>query len=359
MKYIIFLLFLIIPFITNANTYIEKNIKWHTIKAISYDVWSDKYELEIAVSQNSISLREMLESNNAITWINWVFFCPKSYKECNWETFTINERYVKWEKIWKYDSTWDRVVFGWDKNENVFLFQTDKINKEKENDIYFGFANHPLLLEEWIPRTIDYWEKWLISPNMKTKQTRNFICNNKDNSNIFFWTVSNASIDELTEVLQLFWCYNALNLDAWWSLAYIYNSRYIAGPGREILDWVIIKRKWLDVKKIQKASKTIAMEILKTTKWKSNQEKIKEINNFIDKLSRYRNKIYSMNSYDILDENNEKIWYKLQMDDIESLFIINTINLSQSYLLEIRNILIKYIEVNSQNRLWIDFRVEY
>gem|GEM_PF-4037032 len=39
------------------------------------------------------------------------------------------------------------------------------------------------------------------------------------------------------------------------------------------------------------------------------------------------------------------------MDDIESLFIINTINLSQSYLLEIRNILIKYIEVNSQNRL--------
>jgi len=63
-----------------------------------------------------------------ITWVNWVFECPKDYSACGSKNYTINERYVNWEKRATYKSTWDRVVFAWDKNKNPLgAYLTDEV----------------------------------------------------------------------------------------------------------------------------------------------------------------------------------------------------------------------------------------
>lgn len=353
----LFLLLLLIPLNLEANNFIEKTIDNHTIRAVEYETWSSKYNIKIVKSDTSTTLRDLLDKHNWITWINWVFFCPKDYRECNWESFTINERYIEWKKYWFRESTWDRVVFWWDKDENTFLFQTDNINITKEDDIFYWFANYPLLLRDWSPTTLEYWEKWLIVQNMRVRGTRNFICDNKENSKIFFWTISNATIDEAAIWLLKFWCNNALNLDAWASLSYIYNSRAQTRPSRDILDGVIIERVWLDNNRINTAAQSLSKQILSMINIWTTQEKIDNIWSFVDKLIKERNKIYSYFSTDIFDENDNKIWYRIEIDDLKTLMLVNTINLTQDYLQEIRNILVKYSNINFDNRLWVDFEI--
>ena len=53
---------------------------------------------------------------NWVTAVNWIYFCPKDYSECENKDFTINERYINWKKIATYDDTWERVVFALDKD---------------------------------------------------------------------------------------------------------------------------------------------------------------------------------------------------------------------------------------------------
>jgi len=286
-KIIFIFIFLWISF-TNANTLIERTINWYKAKIIEHKTDSKIYDIKIWVHPKDWgSLRSIMNTVWWITWVNWVFECPKDYASCGRKNYTINERYVNWKKKWVYKSTWDRVVFGWDKEINPFLFQTDKINKHREKEIFEWFANHPLLLKNGISQTYVYHKKGLIDYKMKAKATKNFICSNKEWNKIYFWLIYNIDIDTLANTLKDFWCYNAINLDAGYSTAFIYNWKYITWPKREILDWVFIVPKNLNIVEVEKAAKNTIKLLLDKISNKYISEKIKEL----EKLNIYLNKL--------------------------------------------------------------------
>jgi len=320
-KSLLILFFYVLFFQTTlANNYIEKSIDWYKFRLIKYDTKSKDYIFKIWVNldYSATSLRELMETNNWVSAINWVFFCPDSYRECGWKNFTKNERYLEWKKIWPELKTWDRVVFAIDKNNHSFLYQTDKINKQDENKIYYWYANFPLLLEKWISKFQDYVDLWLIDNKMKAKMQRNFICNDKTNRYIYNWYVSEIELDKLPELLIKFWCYDALNLDAWYSSAMIYNAKSIIWPSRDIMDWVIIERKGLDTSKIRenwvKIQKFVENKIVNN----ALDEKYIYLDNLITALWNIKTDIYNKNSHDIF-ENWNKIWYEINVKDINKL----------------------------------------
>ncbi len=302
------------------------------IKVIQYDLSSKNYELKVWVSTWATNLEDLMLRNNGVTAINWVFFCPSDYAECKWTSFTINERYVKWEKIGVYDDTGERVVYWWTEEKVPMLFQTWKINADKETDIFEGFANFPLLLKEWENMLEHYYDVGLIDQKMRAISTRNFICNDKEKKNIYFWLVYNVNLDDLINTLSSFWCYDALNLDAWKSTAFIYNGRYLTGPQRNILDGLIIERKWIDVKAIDKTAKKLSQTIIDTlSKWRSLEKVLSLLEEVDKRLTTARGIIYKNFSNDIYDDTWKILWYKIQIEDIKMLTKIYTINALQKY----------------------------
>ncbi|MDD2871407.1 MAG: phosphodiester glycosidase family protein [Candidatus Gracilibacteria bacterium] len=313
--------------ITFANNYIEKTVDGYKFKYIKYDTKSSDYIFKIGANPDysATNLRELMEANNGISAINGVFFCPASYKECGGKNFTKNERYVEGEKIGNEVSTGDRVVFALDEKKHSFLFQTDKINKLDEDKIYYGFANFPLLLQDGKSKFQEYVDLGLIDGKMKAKMQRNFICNDKTNRFIYTGYVSEISLENLPDVLLSLGCENALNLDAGGSSAFIYNSRYIIGPGRDVMDGVIIERKGLDTAKIIERTKVIQAFIEKKISNKKHEDKLVFLDELIKGLSNIRKKIYEKNSHDIY-EKGVKVGYEINVKDINKLQTTYLIN---------------------------------
>lgn len=336
-KIFLFLIILWIIWIQNtfSNTLIERSISWYNVKIIEYSINSTLHDIKVWIHPiDWWTLRSIMWEVWWITWINWIYQCPKDYSACGGKNYTINERYVNWNKKAVYKSTWDRVVFAWDKNKKPFLFQTDVINKNREKDIFEGFANHPLLLKEWIPQTEIYHEKGLIDYKMKLNWTRNFICSNKQWDKIFFWLVYKINIDKLALVLKEFWCYNAINLDAGKSTSFIYNWKYLTWPQREILDWVFIVTKGIDTKKIYTSAKTIIKILLEKIKNSNKVTKIRQlenVNSILDKLSK---DIYKKNEVKIYEEKDWKkieVWFRTEIKNKSTIKKIYLINILRTY----------------------------
>lgn len=316
----------------SANTYIENDFKWHKMRVIKYDVGDEKYNFKIWVNRDyeSTSFRELLEDNNWISWVNWVFFCPKSYWECWGQDFTNNERYLEWEKISKWETTGDRVVFWVDEWSNPFLFQTWKINPGREDDIYYWFSNHPLLLQDGESKISEYEELWLIDDKMtSTTTTRNFVCSNPRNTSIYFWFVERISLEDLAELLKDFGCYNALNLDAWWSSALVYNARHVIWPGRNVMDWIIIERNWLDTSQLINLSERVISSVKRKLSDRSYDEKIEFLDDLSKTFTSLRSSIYDKNSRNVFDLEWNITWYRIEMNslwNLKSVYLINYIN---------------------------------
>lgn len=324
-----------IPYFAFANTFIEKSVWWYKIKVIEYNLSSNIYDIKVIKTDEAKSLWKLLEENNAITGVNGVFFCPVDYSWCNTtKSFTDSERYIVWEKFASYLTTWDRAVFAWTKDKKPFIFQSWKINMDDEDKIYYWLGNYPLLLSEWKNMLEYYYEAGLIFPKLTYKSTRNFVCSDKEKKNIYFWLVYQATIDELVQVLSEFWCYDALNLDAWASTAFIYNGKYLVWPQpRDILDAVVIERKWFNVMEIsqisQKITKILIDKMLLHAK-NNKQQFIKYVENYIQQWENIKSKIYEKYSTDIYENNfvweNEKVWYKIEMNDLKPLKMVYLFN---------------------------------
>ncbi len=341
-RYIKFVLFFSLFFINinyiQANNFIEQTIDWYKIRVIKYNIENNNYTFKIWVNwhNDATSLRELMESYNWVSAVNWVFFCPADYRECNWENFTINERYVNGIKYAWYEETWDRVVFALDKNNKAFLFQTNKINPDKELDIYNWLWNFPLLLQDWKNMIEFYWELWLIDNKMKASMSRNFICSDKDKKNIFVWYVSSIELDHLHSVLSQIWCWDAINLDAWASSSLVYNWRYVIWPWRNIMDWVIIERNWLNTREAREIANKIMVNIDNRIKNKTKITKIIILDKLSNTLKKARNIVYNNNSIDLYNTNWNKNWYEIQLDDIKILKVIYAINYLEKLIYEKR-----------------------
>ncbi|NDK08357.1 hypothetical protein EOM39_03875 [Candidatus Gracilibacteria bacterium] len=339
---LIFLLLLLSPSIVSANTYIEKTIDGHKVKVIKYDLKSKDFIFKIGMNKDNeaTSLRELMEKENGISAVNGVYFCPADYSACKGKNTTINERYIDGKKYAGYDDTGDRVVFALDKDSKPFLFQTNKINSDKETEIYTGLGNFPLILQDG-KNVIEYYrEQGLIDKKMKASMSRNFICSDKEGNNIYFGYVYDVILDHLHAVLTELGCYNAVNLDAGASSAMMYNSRYIIGPGRNILDALIIERKGLDTKPLRDNLNIVISKIEKKIKYKSITKQTKYLDDLSKSLTKLRGEIYNKNSKDLYDENGNNIGYEIDTNSINTLKKLYIINYLDKLIYELKKKLI-------------------
>ena len=351
MKKILFLIaFFVLTTQTYANTFIQTTVDGHLLKVVEYDKNSPLYDIKIFRTNTwtETPVSDILLQNNAISWVNWIFFCPWNYSYCKDRVWTTNnEVYIAWEKYAVQPTTWDRVVFAWDKENNPFLFQTDSINMDDEDKIYYWFSNWPLLLQDWEEVTERYRDLWLIDNKMTSKWTRNFICSNKDGSKMFFWLVFDTDIDYLATILKDFGCYNALNLDAGYSTAFIYNGRFIAWPARWVINavWIVPN---FDVNDAYSKANIAWEKILNFVKTKNITKQVATLDNYIEKLNALRVSIYNKYSTDITVDWAEwkkfNNWYKIDVNNIDDLRLVYMINQANNYLKSHRDEILKQAE---------------
>lgn len=325
---LVMILFACIETTFASATFISKNIKWYTFKVFKYDTKSDEFIFKIWVNldNKATDLRTLMEKNNGIFAINWAYFCPSDYRECWWTDTTLNERYFKWYKVWPTSSTEHRVVFAVDKDNSPFLFQTWNINAKSEDKIYYWIANFPLLLRSWVNTYKYYEDLGLIDYKMKAKLPRNFICSDFTNRFIYAWYVSNIELEKLPEVLLELGCWHALNLDAGASNAMIYNWKYMIWPGRDILDAVVIERKWLDVIALNSGAIQVIDNFKVKLEEKTYDEKIFALDTISNNLNNYVQGIYNKNSKDTYGVDGLRDGYEISIRNVSKLSIVYLIN---------------------------------
>ena len=326
--FLFFIIFLPVPVF--ANTFIKTEIKWHTLQYIEYNNFSDTYDIKIGISDSWNNLRNITNNYWWVTALNGIFFCPSDYPQCKGKNYTINERFVSGKEISTYKSTWERVIFWWNKEKITFLHQTNKINTENRKDIYEWFANFPLLLQWWKNKLEHYYDVGLIDKKMRIKIERHFICSDKKHEKILFWQVFSATLDDVVGVIKAIGCWDAINLDAGKSSAFIYNGRYIYWPWRDILDSVIITRKDLDITSLNTKIKTFFQKIEESYFKKRNRTTaIKKLKRYRKNLAKIRVAFYKKYSKDILNDKWKIIGYKIDIQKkraLKKIYIINTID---------------------------------
>lgn len=330
MKKIILVFCIFFPLSTFGNTFTKVEIHNHITQYITYNNLSENYDIKIWVSETWSNLKDLMSSHGWVSAINGIFFCPADYNQCNGENFTINERFVEWREISTYKSTWERVIFWWDESKQPLLHQTDKINSDERLSIYEGVANFPLLLHNWKNTLEHYYDIGLIGKKMRTPLTRHFICSDESWENITFGQVEKASLDQVVPILLEIWCYNALNLDAGRSSAFIYNGKYLTWPWRDILDGIIIQRTDLNTSQIDTILQTSFEKIEKQYTSKRNKNKAKEtLQNYRNQLIKIRALFYKKYTTTVEDIDKNPIWYSIALPSASAhkkIYIINQID---------------------------------
>lgn len=311
-----------------ANNFIDRTIDGYRFRVVKYDTRSEIFDFKIWVNPDykASSLRDMMEKNNSISAINWIFFCPADYRECGGQNFTHNERYYKWYKISEDFSTGNRVVFALDSNSKPFLFQTDRINALLEDRIYYWLSNFPLLLKDSVDTYKLYEELGMIDNKMKARMERNFVCFDKTKRYIYSGFVSAIELEKLPLLLKKLWCDSALNLDAGASSSMIYNWRQIIWPGRDVLDSVLVELKWFDTNQVHLNIKEAIEKVKKVQNKYSYEEKVNIVNNIRNILSKKRQEIYDKYSITTFWEDGQKNWYEIFLKDFSIIAFVYTYN---------------------------------
>lgn len=327
MKKIIFCLIIsLVPQLVSANTFTKTQIQGIDFRYVTYGVNSDLYRLKVMVSDDATNLEDLAIKHNAVTAINWIFFCPSDYPQCWWKSYTINERFVNGEDLSYYSDTWDRGIFAWNREGSPFIHQTNAINNEKRWEIYEWLWNFPILYADGINMLEGYHDSWLYDSKMKATLDRHFICSNKNKTEIIFGRSWPTSLDDLAPALYELGCWDALNLDAWNSAQYIYNGRKLVSGPRKILDGFAIERVWLDIQKIETDLDTLfplLVQDYRKFSAKKESEKLKEL---LAVISAQRVRIYDRNSHNIYSDTWEQIWYQIntiEIAEIRKIYVYN------------------------------------
>lgn len=315
---------LCIPSFVSANTFKKVTIDGITFQNVIYDINSTDYKLHVATSDSETNIDDLAKANNAITGINGIFFCPKDYTECKWKSFTINERIVDGVDYSFYPDSGERGIFWWDKDWVPLIHQTNKINPELRDTIFNGMGNFPILYANWISQLEHYHDVGLYDAKMSASMKRHFICSTQDKKQIFFWSTSAVSLDNLAPALYELWCWDGINLDAGYSTQYLYNGRRLEYSGRNVLDGFVIERVWLDVDLLGSQIDTIMKKLSLIYKRYPENTAVSKIDEILKALASVRTKIYEENSIDLYDENWNISGYEI---DITSLPILKRVYL--------------------------------
>lgn len=335
MKKIMYCLLLFFGFSYQASANIFTEVTSHgiTLKYITYPVGSEIYKLHVSTSEDVTNIETLGKEKNALTGINGVFFCPADYRECKGKNYTINERFENGVDLSFYTDTGDRAVFWWDENMKPFLFQTSKDPASLRNDIYEGMGNFPILYRDGENMLEYYHDVGLYDAKMAGTMTRHYICSNKEKTEIFFWSSSAASLDDLAPALYDIGCWDGINLDAGNSTQFMYNGRRLEYSGRNVLDWFFIEHKDINTLELSKQIDTIMAQV-ETSYAKRYSQKtiIEKMDVFLAAIKKIRSDMYESYAVDIYDAENKNIWYTLEIDNIKDLKRVYMLNLLEARL---------------------------
>lgn len=334
---IFFLIFLFsLPSISYGNIFTSIDLWDINLEYITYPVGSNIYNIKVWVSQEAVNLSDLSTHYNAISGINWVFFCPEDYRSCNGENYTINERFVDGEDLSFYQDTGDRGVFWWDSNTVPFLHRTKGINEDNRQQIFEWLGNFPIIYANGTNLLEYYHDVWLYDSKMRASLPRHFICSNKEKTEIFFGRSSPSSLDTLAPALFKIWCWDALNLDAWKSSHFNYNGREIISGSRKIIDGIFIQRQDFNTQKTQKNIATAISKISQTYKKYPKEvalSRLQAVTNYIPKL---RQDIYNAYATQTLDNLWNTNWYILEVDTLSDFKKVYTFNILEK---ELKNLI--------------------
>ncbi len=329
--------FLLLPITWHANIFTSKKVDGVTLKYVSYDIHSNAYTLQVALSSSAKSLDALLLENNAITGINGVFFCPADYARCKGKDYTINERFQNGKDLSYYTDTGERGVFWWTKDKKPFIFKTHDIETIPRDKIHSWLWNYPILLTRGI-NTLPYYEKkWLIDKKMTAALPRHFICSNVEKDTIIFWRTSAVPLSSLPNVLSKIGCSDALNLDAGNSSQLIYNGKYLIRWKRNIIDAFILSHKDIDTQQIHSRIRVFEHSLKKKLENTDMISTFLFLSAYQKYFQKQREKIYQQNRSDIHNEDGVYVWYEINIQKTEILKQVFMLNLLERKIQELKH----------------------
>jgi hypothetical protein len=250
---------------------IDTNLNGHYVKVIEVKL-DNNTKIVTSISESWDTLENLKNKVGGISAINGAYFMPKDY----WfeKNDTNAPRFYEWKNYSKYWTDFGtNGVFSFDKNWNPFMVMNNlyaekptwtykdwKYNEDKIGDIYYGIWNFPVLLKWW-KSFVEYYGNY-ITDKMKLKATKAFICYTKDKKIVYMGYISKISMLDLPYYIKAnFGCWDAINLDAGWSLGLIYKNKVIHKERRKIMDaFVVIE----DTKKIELKTNLLSNKTIKS-----------------------------------------------------------------------------------------------
>ena len=199
------------------------------------------------------SLEDLMKSVWGSHAINGAFFCPKTYSWCKWELADSTDKVRKSNGVlmskWGVDVGQYDALFWFDENGQVAPLATQKRGEayrknggwvNPEVDVIYNGISNPVLVKNGVNLAKENVE---LNNDAKQKKAWNksFICSNLDNSLITMGFVNGQTFSSMADyIISHFQCYNAILLDNWGTKAMIYDARYVAGPGRNMMDAFVV-----------------------------------------------------------------------------------------------------------------------
>ena len=215
----------------------------HDVIKVTLD-WTHKIIVNAVQNGNQPkSVKTLMDEVWGVSAINGAFFDAYSAEKSS-DMIAI----TNWTKRSVYgDDLWETRALFWFQHDWTPILVTNStrswgngnwVNSEFSK-VQYGLSMHVLIVNG---NNVSYNNSEM---NNDKKQwwaaTKEFICSTEDKSTIYFWRVFSVTFVWLAEYIQrTFNCYDAIQLDAWWSTAIYYEWEKIAGPWRDVMDAFVV-----------------------------------------------------------------------------------------------------------------------
>lgn len=210
------------------------------VDMVAADISSTKFIVDTAstgdCSNNcpTLPLSDYVSRNGAYAGINGTYFCPAEYPSCAGKTGTFDLLVMNKNKVYfnssnNVYSTNPVVIFG-----NGFIrFIGQASGWGRDTSVDGVISNFPLLVSGG---NIVYTNS--NDTKFTNKGTRDFIAH-KSNT-VYIGVMYNANMTDSAHVMKALGMEDAMNLDEGGSTALMFGGRYIAGPGRNIPNAILL-----------------------------------------------------------------------------------------------------------------------
>ncbi len=236
------------------NVNVDSVVRTKPVRVIKVVLDGQDFIVNSLATTGGDSLENLMNKVWGHTALNGIFFCPASYSYCHGETFSNFERIFNGkvdEQTKRWPDTGVRGIFGFEKNGTPLFVQNNlskmsgvfnNINKDKIDELHFWLGNFPIMVisgKNIVHHSANYLDK-----KLSGRQNRHFICSSKDKKTIYMGVVWGVNMYETANIMiEHFWCWEGLNLDAGSSANMIYNDTILQKNSQHIMDaWVVVNR---------------------------------------------------------------------------------------------------------------------